>query len=127
VDSLYQIGKDIGVLQAQMTQFLTSTKGKCGCGEKSLKSTAHGTPKTAAELTGEESQNLKLLRQHHSAIQEAFDKVLAAAGLSGKLKLASFELVPADKAFDDDEPNCACCVGGCYRCCYCSDPCGPGC
>ena len=110
MEALYQMGKDLGALEARVST-LESHRCKCRGGKG-------GAGKPVPE---EQKAILAEVRKRHADIVAGFGDVLRKLGLSDKVKVAGINLVDLGVQLDDEDQCCMCCQldgqSGWHYCC----------
>lgn len=121
MEALFQIGKDLGALEARVRSLETSD---CDCHSK-----RRGTRE--ADLPAEQRAILAEVKEKHDQLVAGFNKVLKQVKLADRVKIDGFQLVDVGVDREDDVDQCCmscqldgqsgwqyCCdYQGCSTCC----------
>lgn len=121
MEALFQIGKDLGTLEARVKALESSAK--CGCRSKTTGVAESALPKEQKAILAE-------VRSKHKEIVAGFNDVLKRLKLADRVKIDGFQLVDIGFARDDEDQCCMCCnldgqsgwqyccdYSGCSTCC----------
>ena len=122
MEALFQIGKDLGALEARVRSLESH---KCDCKGGRRKAVAD------ADLPPEQREILSRVREEHFRLVSGFNQVLKEAGIADKVKIDGFTLVDVGVDRDDVDYCCMSCYLGeksgwqyccdfdnCSSCCY---------
>src|SRR5690348_581759 len=99
MEALFQIGKELGALEARVRSLEAAD---CGCKSK-------GAKKPGAEPPEEQRAILAQVTAKHGQIVKGFNEVLKELGLGTLVKINGFHLVGVDVRQDDEDQCCMCC------------------
>lgn len=115
MDNSYQLGRDIGFLQARVERLEQVSKNGCGCkGTQEAGSAAL----QESEMTETQKKNLAVIRENIGSIYETVNSILAKAGATTRLSRIEFSDSPSPKFVDCGRypQDWCCCTNGSYKC-----------
>lgn len=115
MENLYQIGRDVGLLQAKVERLEKAGKSECGCKGNQINSDA---ALAESELTEAQKKNLVAIRENIADIFEKVNSILSNAGATARLSRIEFSDSPSEKLVDCGRfpQDWCCCKSGSYKC-----------